>query len=130
VGDYQLSAGDILRDTCGLAEEEGLFAIGHLRRRGEEVLFAYEFFDIQLAGFYLASKEVWRADGNVGNVFWHRGGKACKLEEIRMSIEARTQSSGRFEGVLLLSTHSESMPECVCELWAGYEAHIISPEVE
>ena len=121
-GDYQLVRQHILKDDCGLAEEPGLFAVGHLRTTGELVFWGYDFFEIQLVGFYLSDTERWRADGNVANISWEMGGTACKLDEIRMSMEATVKTRRSFEGVFSISTHTAKAPECVCELWAGYEA--------
>ena len=121
-GEYQLVEQRILKDDCGLAKESGLFATGRLLTTGDVVSFAYAFFDMQLVGFYLEATERWRADGNVENVSWTVNEKACRLDEIRMSLEATAKTKRRFVGTFSLTTHTPRAPECVCEFWAGYEA--------
>jgi len=125
-GDYQLLRQEIFKDDCGLADIPGIFTVGHLRTTGDLVFFGYDFFEMQLAGFYLSATERWRADGNIGNVTWNVNGKVCRLNEIRMSVEAKARTKERFEGTLSISTHTEKPLECICELWAGFEAVFLS----
>jgi len=121
-GNYQLSPQTILKDDCGMAQVPGIFSSGRLRTTGDVVFFKYDFFEVQMTGFYLAATERWRADGNAGNVTWHVHEKACQLDEIRMSMEATSKTKKRFEGTLSISTHAAKAPECACELWVDFEA--------
>ncbi len=120
-GSYSVTVLRTLRDDCGLAAAPEIAGPLELDPAEDIVRLRYALFQARLTGFYLEQSEAFSADGTVQNVTAPLAGQTCRIDMVRLHLEARTLSRDAFGGELSATLESEQAG-CDCVLWAQYEA--------
>jgi hypothetical protein len=120
-GSYRFTADEVFRDECALLQGKTDLFGGALVITGNEVAMTYGLFDIRLVGRYLESLEDFTVDGSANSVLLPVQGKECEVDLLTVHLEAQTDSSEAFHGVLRIASEAREAG-CSCQVWATYHA--------
>ncbi|MCI0574344.1 MAG: hypothetical protein L0Y66_26735 [Myxococcaceae bacterium] len=131
-GRYQMSATEVLTDTCGvLAQPDDLWD-GSLLLMGNVVRFDYELLQppIPMSGVFLSRTERFTANGTALNTPFRVRGRDCLVGSITVTINADTDEGAEppgtvFTGTLRVHVETRGTPEdeaCTCEVAATLRA--------
>jgi hypothetical protein len=122
-GHYDLRATEVYRDDCGLLPSDEALWDGSLLITGQVVRMDFELLDMQLVGRFLESGNSFAVDGSVANATATANGQECLLDQVSVHLEADTASCPtQFNGTLRVRYEARRPDQCVCELWARFEA--------
>ena len=115
-GTYSFTAGEVVRDDCGLQQHPELFTTGVLHTTGNLVRLDYALFDLRLTGNYLASEEVMAIEGLATNERLGVNGNDCLLTQFAARLDATAVDPMNLTGSWAFELKSDT-PACVCKLW-------------
>jgi hypothetical protein len=123
-GHYDLRATEVFRDDCNLLPPSDPDALwdGSLLITGQVVRMDFELLEMQLVGRFLASGERFAVDGSVANAETLINGETCLLDQVSVHLEGDTVCATQFKGVLRVRYEARRPDNCVCELWARFDA--------
>lgn len=120
----------IIRDECQLLADAAANLGARLTISGNlvEVEFRFatpsqgELLTVSMAGQFAYSEEAFSADGTAANILLPIGGQACQLQLVDVHLDATTQSSTRFSGLIRITTSAPRPETCICQAWFEYQA--------
>jgi hypothetical protein len=123
-GHYDLRITEKYRDDCSLLPNDNPDALwdGSLLITGQVVRMDFELLEMQLVGRFLESQDSFSVDGSVANATAIANGQECLLDQVSVHLEGTTVCRTRFDGVLRVRYEARRPDQCVCELWATFEA--------
>jgi hypothetical protein len=131
-GQYAFSTVQVLTDPCGLMPAAGLWG-GSLVKTGDYVRLTYELEQMWLVGYYRYDLEEFYLDGTATEVVVDApadaGVTSCKLDQLRVHLDAVTRSPDRFDGTLTVTydVNPESPFACECRMSVIYQADLQAP---
>lgn len=120
-GVYELVPSEILRDDCGLSNEDVL-GPATLRTEGNLVTLSLARPGLRLVGTYRFSLEEMTMDGTLSNTPFVLRGRECLLDSVSYHVDTRTSSPTTFSGAMSISYDARSPGECVCQYWFKFDA--------
>jgi hypothetical protein len=119
----------IIRDDCQLLADSAANLGARLVVSGNVVEVDFRFatpslgnlLTVSMAGSFAYSEETFFADGTASSIPLPIGGQVCQLQFVDVHLDATTQSTTRFSGLLRIAT-TTPRPECVCQAWFEYQA--------
>ncbi|WP_224369254.1 hypothetical protein [Hyalangium versicolor] len=125
-GHYDLRFVSKYRDDCNLLpfdKPESLWD-GSLLITGQVVRMDFELLEMQLVGRFLESKDRFAVDGSVANasIVLPNTNEECLLDQVSVHLEGTTVCRTRFDGTVRVRYEARQPDQCVCELWASFEA--------
>ncbi|MBN1205253.1 MAG: hypothetical protein JXB05_10045 [Myxococcaceae bacterium] len=121
-GAYELQATEVMRDDCNLMRSPEALWDGSLLITGQVVRMDFELLEMQLVGRFLAGGESFSVDGSVANATVSANGQECLLDQVSVHLEGETICATQFDGTLRVRYEARRPDNCVCELWARFEA--------
>ena len=121
-GHYDIKATEVYRDDCSLLRSPEALWDGSLLITGQVVRIDFELLEMQLVGRFLESGSSFAVDGSVANATATANGQECLLDQVSVHLEGDTVCETRFDGTLRVRYEARRPDQCVCELWARFEA--------
>jgi hypothetical protein len=121
-GHYDMRAVEVYRDDCGLLRSPEALWDGSLLITGQVVRMDFELLEMQLVGRFLESDDRFSVDGSVANATAVANGQECLLDQVSVHLEGTTVCATQFNGTLRVRYEARRPDNCVCELWARFEA--------
>ncbi|WP_224245928.1 hypothetical protein [Hyalangium gracile] len=125
-GHYTLQSTEIYRDDCNLlpSVDDDPHALwdGSLLITGQVVRMDFELLEMQLVGRFLESGDSFSVDGSVANATVKVNREICLLDQVSVHMEGTTVCRTRFDGVVRVRYEARRPDQCVCELWANFQA--------
>ena len=120
----------IIRDECHLLADSAANLAARLTVTGNIVEMDFRFstpsqgelLTVSMAGQFSFNEEVFSADGTATNIFLPIGGEVCQLQLVDVHLDATSESSTRFSGVIRISTTTPQPESCICQAWFEYQA--------
>jgi hypothetical protein len=129
-GDYvfTVTAGDVIRDDCGLADAGGPSLQVQFSTFGDDVRLALvqqadaQCLAVELVGQYQLDNQNFFADGTASNPPLVAGGQLCQVNFVQFHLDAATVDASAFNGVMRISYLGSSPVGCNCQFWFNYQA--------
>jgi hypothetical protein len=126
----------IIRDECQLLADAAANLGAQLTVSGNvvEVDFRFstpsqgELLTVSMAGQFSYSEEAFSADGTAANILLPIDGQACQLQLVDVHLDATTQTSTSFAGVIRITTSTPRPETCICQAWFEYQAGLSTNE--
>ena len=120
----------IIRDECQLLASSASNLGARLLVSGNVVELDFRFsspsqgelLTVSMAGQFAYNQEAFSADGTATNVLLPIQGQTCELQLVDVHLDATTQSSTSFSGVIRISTTAPRPETCICQAWFQYQA--------
>ena len=124
----------IIRDECQLLADAAANLGARLTVSGNVVGIDFRFstpsqgelLTVSMAGQYAFSEETFSADGTAANILLPIGGQSCQLQLVDVHLDAATDSTTRFSGVIRVTTSTPRPETCICQAWFEYQANLSS----
>lgn len=124
----------IIRDECQLLADSASNLGARLVVNGNLVELDFRFsspsqgelLTVSMAGQYAYNEEAFSADGTATNVLLPIQGQACQLQLVDINLDATTQSSSSFSGLIRITTSAPRPETCICQAWFEYQATLSS----
>lgn len=124
----------IIRDECQLLADAAANLGARLTVSGNVVGIDFRFstpsqgelLTVSMAGQYAYSEETFSADGTAANILLPIGGQSCQLQLVDVHLDAATDSTTRFAGVIRITTSTPRPETCICQAWFEYQANLSS----
>lgn len=120
-GDYALTPSQILKDDCGLAQEDVL-GPATLRTEGNLVTLTLAKTGLRLVGTYRVSTEEMTMDGTLSNFPARLRSRECLLDTVAFHVDTVTTSASTFTGAMSINYQAQQPDECVCQFWFKFDA--------
>jgi hypothetical protein len=122
----------IIRDECQLLGNAAANLGARLVVSGNVVELDFRFsspgqgelLTVSMAGNYDYSEETFSADGTASSISLPIGGQVCQLQLVDVHLDATTQTSTTFSGLIRISTHTPQPETCICQAWFEYQAEL------
>ena len=122
----------IIRDECQLLADSASNLGARLVVSGNVVELDFRFsspsqgtpLTVSMAGQFAYNQEAFSADGTATNVLLPIEGQVCQLQLVDVHLDATTQSSTSFSGVIRISTTAPRPETCICQAWFQYQANL------
>ena len=122
----------IIRDECQLLADAAADLGARLLVNGNVVELDFRFsspsqgepLTVSLAGQFAYNEEAFSADGTATNVLLPIQGQVCQLQLVDVHLDATTQSSTSFSGVIRITTSTPRPETCICQAWFEYQANL------
>ena len=126
----------IIRDECQLLADAAANLGARLLLSGNLVELDFRFsspslgelLTVSMAGQFAYSEEAFSADGTAANILLPIAGQACQLQLVDVHLDATTETSTRFSGVIRITTSTPRPETCICQAWFEYEAGLTTNE--
>jgi hypothetical protein len=122
----------IIRDECQLLADAAANLGARLVVNGNVVELDFRFsspsqgtpLTVSMAGQFAYNQEAFSADGTATNVLLPIEGQVCQLQLVDVHLDATTQSSTAFSGVIRITTSTPRPETCICQAWFQYQANL------